>query len=155
VLTGLLDACRSGGDSVINVPNRWSEGPLPRYAHGAFVMGAQERNLAARAWLWGSTLPPDVDAISLGMVGETPPVPTALARAWLRLGVRSGGPLLLSDIAGQVTPGRLRMFGAAAAEVAGTPARPQRTVDPLAGATTPMGEDQFLSRPDVNLPEWV
>jgi len=149
-LVGLVDACRSGGDSVINVPEvRAEPPPRPWFVHGERVVRAQTRNLAARSWLWGSTVPPDVDAVTLGSVGLHEPVDDAAMRRWLELAVRSGGPLLDADdpSGSSVGPDRLELLRRAQAQVSGRPPRPARPLDPLELAPTPMSDDTFLCWP--------
>lgn len=143
-LIGLVDACRSGGDAVINVPSTAARvPPRAQFLHGVLIRAAQERNLAARAWLWGTTLPPDVDAVTLGPVGATPAIEPDAVRAWLRLGGRSGGPLLISDHT--VDPSGRAALRRAQHRVAGTPPIPVRPRHPLAGIPTPPEDDDFLS----------
>jgi hypothetical protein len=148
-LVDLVDACRSGGDSVVNVPNRGAEPPPPPwFLFGEATVRAQARNLGARAWLWGATVPPDVDAVTLGGLAGRPPGDGPTARAWLELGVRSGGPLLIADAPALSLPAaRTRALRAAQAAVAGRSARPRRPLDPLEPAPAPMEDDDFLDWP--------
>jgi hypothetical protein len=155
-LVGLADTCRSGGDAVVNVPGaNAAPPPRPWFTHGELVVRAQARNLAARAWLWGATLPPDIDAVTLGQIAETPPPRDDLAAEWLRLAERSGGPLLDSDRPGvPFAAQRLRRLNAARRRVAGRPPRPDRSHHPLAMPPTPMSEDDFYSWPEELPPGW-
>ncbi|MFN2451831.1 MAG: alpha-galactosidase [Candidatus Dormibacteria bacterium] len=145
-LVGLGDACRSGGDAVLAIPGTNVERvPGPHFVHGAPILDAQERNLAARAWLWGATLPPDVDAVTLGPVGDTPAVDDHTATRWLALAERAGGPLLDADAE---LPGvRRALLRAAQQRVAGRAPHAERSVHPLAGTPAPPGDDHFLSHP--------
>jgi alpha-galactosidase len=145
-LVGLVDACRSGGDSVVNIPNHGAEPPSPPwFLFGEATVRAQVRNLAARSWLWGATLPPDADAVTLGPLAGRPAGDAATVRAWLELGVRSGGPLLVADAPGRALPAaRSRALHAAQARVAGRPARPRRPVDPIEASPAPIEDDDFL-----------
>jgi alpha-galactosidase len=155
-LAGLVDACRSGGDSVVNVPTRGAPPPLPPwFLFGELSLRAQARNLAARAWLWGATVPPDVDAVTLGPLAARPPAGDAMARPWLEMAVRSGGPLLVADAPDRrLPPARARALRAAQAAVAGHRARPRRPLDPLAMAPAPMADDDFLDWPDDLPADW-
>jgi len=148
-LVDLVDACRSGGDSVVNVPNRGAEPPPPPwFLFGEATVRAQARNLAARAWLWGATMPPDVDAVTLGGLAGRPPGDDPTARAWLELGVRSGGPLLVADApTPSLTAARTRALRAAQVAVAGRSARPRRPLDPLEPPPAPIEDDGFLDWP--------
>ena len=145
-LVGLVDACRSGGDSVVNVPNRGAEPPSPPwFLFGEATVRAQVRNLAARSWLWGATLPPDADAVTLGGLAGRPAGDAAMVRGWLECGVRSGGPLLVADAPGRPLPAaRSRALHAAQAAVARRPARPRRPLDPLEATPAPVEDDDFL-----------
>ena len=150
-LVGLADACRSGDDSVANVPPAGVEPPpRPWFVHGEALRRAQERNLTARAWLWGATLPPDVDAVTLGAVGDTPAVDDAAARRWLDLAVSSGGPLLDSDAPGTpLAPARLRMLRRAYdTATTGRPPRPARPHDALHGSAVAEDNAGFHAWPD-------
>lgn len=136
-LVGLVDTCRSGDDSVANIPAAGvpEAPPHPWFTHGELLLRAQQRNLAARAWLWGSTVPPDADAFSLALVGDTPAPDDATARRWLDLARRAGGPLLDADSPdGRVTTARLRMLRRAQSEVMGRSPRPVRPREPLSGS---------------------
>jgi len=135
-LVGLVDACRSGDDSVLNVPPaNVPLPPRPWYLHGDATLRAQSRNLAARSWLWGATVPPDVDAVSLAQVGDTAAPAESYAREWLQLAVDSGGPLLDADAPdGRVAGARLRMLRRAQGAVMRQSARPRRPHDPLSGS---------------------
>ncbi len=148
-LLDLVDACRSGGDSVLNVPNRGAETPPPPwFLFGEATVRAQARNLAARSWLWGATVPPDADAVTLGELAGRPPGDGATVRAWLELAVRSGGPLLIADPPGTaLAAARTGALRAAQAAVAGRPARPRRPVDPLELEPAPEDDDDFLDWP--------
>ena len=145
-VVGLADSCRSGGDAVVNVPGIGAPPPHPRFAHGAAILRAQERNLSARSWLWGATLPCDIDAVTAGAVGDSAPVDEATLERWLLLARRSGGPLLVSDTAAGLSPSRLERLRA---ELAAVPPSvvPIRPADPLALPVTPMEDDDFLSQP--------
>jgi alpha-galactosidase len=145
-LAGLVDACRSGGDSVVNIPNRGAEPPSPPwFLFGEATVRAQVRNLAARSWLWGATLPPDADAITLGGLAGRPAGDAGTVREWLACGVRSAGPLLVADAPGRALPAaRSRALHTAQARVARTPARPRRPLDPLDMAPAPAEDDDFL-----------
>jgi hypothetical protein len=155
-LVGLLDACRSGDDSVLNVPPAHVDAPpRPHFAYGDTVLRGQVRNLAARAWLWGATVPPDVDALTLAAVGDSPPPDESFARRWLQLATRSGGPLLDADVPdGRVSAQRLRMLRRAQRDVQGTPPRPDRAHDPLAGSAVAHDDPGFQEWPDRLAPEW-
>jgi hypothetical protein len=137
-LVGLVDACRSGDDSVVNVPPAGAPPPTrPWFAHGDLLLRAQSRNLAARSWLWGATIPPDVDAVSLAAVGDMPPPDADTAQRWLDLASRAGGPLLDADVPdGRVIPAHLHMLQLAQEATTGRPARPTRPHDPLSGSAT-------------------
>ncbi|GAC1344077.1 MAG: hypothetical protein NVSMB29_17410 [Candidatus Dormibacteria bacterium] len=146
-LVGLGDACRSGADAVVAIPGL-NAPPLGRatFAHGPAIIRAQERNLEARAWLWGATLPPDVDAVSLGPLRDTPPVGDAAAHRWLDLAERAGGPLLDADV--ELTAERRALLRASQDRVRARRAVPARLLPPLAGAPAPPGDDHFLSQPE-------
>jgi hypothetical protein len=148
-LAGLVDACRSGGDAVLNVPTRGAPPPPPPwFLFGELSLRAQARNLAARAWLWGATVPPDVDAVTLGPLAGRPPAEEDVARPWLETAVRSGGPLLVSDATDRpLPPARTRALRGAQAAVAGRPPRPRRPLDPLGMAPAPMEDDDYLDWP--------
>ena len=145
-LVGLVDACRSGGDSVVNIPNRGAEPPSPPwFLFGEATVRAQVRNLAARSWLWGATLPPDADAVTLGGLAGRPAGDSGTVRGWLEVGARSGGPLLVADAPGRALPAaRSRALHAAQAEVVGRPSRPRRPVDPLDMDPAPAEDGDFL-----------
>ena len=150
-LVGLVDACRSGDDSVANIPSALAATPPlhPWFVHGEAVLRAQARNLQARAWLWGATVPPDADAVTLGPVGDTPAPGDGYVQAWLELARRSGGPLLDADTpAGRLDPARTRRLRRAQQAVMGTAARPTRPRDPLTGSAVADDEAGFLSWPD-------
>lgn len=154
-LVGLVDACRSGGDAVVNVPTAGADPPPePWFAHGEAILRAQARNLAARAWLWGATLPPDVDAVTVGAVGYAAPAEDGQVHGWLEMARRSGGPLLDADepTASTLLPQRLDDLRAAQHAVMGTRPAPARPVDPLSGRPAPMEDATFLSWPD-DLPD--
>lgn len=157
-LVGLVDACRSGGDAVVNVPSASAPPPpQPWFAHGTLIRRAQERNLAARSWLWGGTVPPDVDAVTLGAVGYVAPLEDQEAKEWLDLAVRAGGPLLVADepTGTLVPPERLDDLRRAQQQVAGRPAVPARPAEPLRLRPTPADEDTFYTWP-ADLPErWL
>ncbi|HEY6379876.1 MAG TPA: hypothetical protein VI316_11925, partial [Candidatus Dormibacteraeota bacterium] len=152
-IAGLVDACRSGGDAVINVPNSGAEPPPhPWFAHGRTVIRAQTRNLAARAWLWGEAVALDVDAVTMGAVGDMPEARDDVLEAWIELARRSGGPFLVSDRPEGVSPGRLERLHAELERTARGRSRPR---DPLGMAPAPMVEDVFYAWPE-DLPEdWV
>ncbi|HEV7467912.1 MAG TPA: hypothetical protein VGP96_16570 [Candidatus Dormibacteraeota bacterium] len=149
-LVDLVDACRSGGDSVLNVPNRGAEPPPPPwFLFGEATVRAQTRNLAARSWLWGATVPPDADAVTLGGLAGRSAGDEATVRAWLELAVRSGGPLLVADAPGLgLAAARSRALRAAQAEVADRPARPRRPLDPLLLDPARGEDDDFLDWPE-------
>jgi hypothetical protein len=153
-LVGLVDACRSGEDSVLNVPPAHvPPPPRPWFLHGDAVVRAQARNLGARAWLWGATVPPDVDAVTLGQVGDTPPPDDSSVRRWLQLAVRCGGPLLDADVPdGRLDPRRSRLLRRTQDEVQGTTPRPQRTPEPLSGSAVDADATPFLDWP-TQLPD--
>jgi hypothetical protein len=155
-LVGLVDTCRSGEDSVVNVPSANVAPPLrPWFAHGDALLRAQTRNLAARAWLWGATVPPDVDAVSLGAVGDTPAPSESFARKWLQLVARSGGPLLDADSPdGRVTPQRRRLLRRAQLAAQGTAPRPERPHNPLSGSALAHDDPSFLEWPEALPPDW-
>jgi hypothetical protein len=156
-LVGLVDSCRSGGDAVINVPAvRAAPPPRPWFVHGETILRAQTRNLAARSWLWGSTMPPDFDAVTMGSVGLHEPVDDLTLRAWLELAVRGGGSLLDSDepSGSSVGPDRLEQLRRAQLLVSGRPSRPVRPLDPLELAPASMTDDNFLSWPAELPDEW-
>ena len=155
-LVGLVDACRSGGDSVINVPAAGATSPArPLFAHGEALLRSQVRNFAARAWLWGATVPPDVDAVTLAAVGDMPSPSESYARNWLELARLSGGPLLDADVPdSRVTPERLRMLGEAQQAVLGRPPRPMRTRDPLQGDAVAHDDPDFHEWPEQLPPPW-
>lgn len=129
-VVGLVDACRSGGDAVLRVPSHGVPPPEPpRFLLGEATLRAQERNLAARSWLWAQRLRCDVDAITLGPVGDSPAVDDAQLERWLRLVRRSGGPRLVSDLpTGRLDPGRAALLSTVLGEEAGPDQRPR---DPL------------------------
>lgn len=149
-LVGLVDACRSGDDTVVNVPAANAPPPpRPHFAHGEALLRAQARNLAARAWLWGATVPPDADAVSLATIGDSPAPDAGSAQRWLKLAARSGGPLLDSDSPdGRVDAQRLRMLRRAQRDVQGSPPRPDRGHDPLDGAPVAHDDAAFQEWPD-------
>ena len=97
VLSGVCDALRSGCDSVLE------DTPEAGRPDGTFALGgpsmirAQARNFTARSWLWGSTIPCDVDAVLVGPTGDFPAVSDALFEQWMTLAVMSGGPVFLAD----------------------------------------------------------
>ena len=149
-VVGVADACRSGGDAVLRVPSLYEPSPEPpTFVHGAAVNRAQTRNLAARSWLWGASLPCDVDALTLGTAGETAAVEESAAEEWLDLVRRSGGPFLISDTAGGLDPARRELLDDAFRLGPGGRERP---ADPLQMRPTPMSDDDFLSSPD-DLPD--
>jgi hypothetical protein len=150
-LVGLLDACRSGDDSVLNIPSAHAEPPLapPHFLYGETVLRAQTRSTAARTWLWGATVPPDADAFSLAAAGDSPAPDDSFARRWLQLAARSGGPLLDSDSPdGRVSAQCLRMLRGAQRDVHGTLARPDRSHHPLSGAAVAHDDAGFQEWPD-------
>jgi alpha-galactosidase len=155
-LVGLVDACRSGEDSVVNVPPANAEVPAgPHFAYGESLLRGQTRNLAARAWLWGATVPPDVDAVTLAAVGDMPAPTDGFARKWLQLAVRSGGPLLDADAPdGRVTPQRRRMLRRAQLAVHDTAPRPERTPDPLSGSAIAHDDPSFHEWPETLPQDW-
>ncbi|HET9051151.1 MAG TPA: alpha-galactosidase, partial [Candidatus Dormibacteraeota bacterium] len=147
-VVGIADACRSGGDAVIRVPGVYG-GPSepPTFVHGAAVVRAQTRNLAARSWLWGAALPCDVDAVTLGRAGDTAAVGDDEAVEWLALARRSRGPLLVSDTADGLEEGRRTLLDET---LAAGPGEPERPSDPLSPTPVPMEDDDFLSwSPDL------
>ena len=150
-VVGLVDACRSGDDSVQMVPSRGTL-PVPGYVHGAAIDGAQLRNLAARSWLWYGTLPPDVDAISLGRLGMMPATSNKTMERTLEMAWRAGGPLLDSDHASRLSPKRRDQLRRVQARVAGTAPMPSRPRDPLQGTPVPMEQDIFLTTKQRLLP---
>ena len=149
-LVGLVDACRSGEDSVLNVPNDRTAAPAPpTFVHGEAVIRAQARNLAARAWLWGTTVPPDVDAVTLAQVAGTEPPDERCSRMWLELARRGGGPLLDADVPdGRLGGARLRAMRRAQQLALGRPPRPQRPDDPLSGSAVSGDDAAFLDWPE-------
>jgi hypothetical protein len=93
-------------------------------------------------------MPPDVDAVTLGGLAGRPPGEDFTARAWLELGVRSGGPLLVADApALSLTAARTPALRAAQGAVAGRSPRPRRPLDPLEPPPAPMDDDGFLDWP--------
>jgi melibiase-like protein len=148
VVAGIADACRSGGDAVQRVPALHVVPPAPpAFVHGAAVVRAQTRNLAARSWLWGATLPCDADAVTFGRVGDTPPIDDAVLQPWLEMARRSGGPMLVSDTPDGLDAGRREALRQALAGTAGARAHP---TDPLSMSPAPMSDDDFLSwAPDL------
>jgi len=153
-LVGLVDACRSGDDSVVSIPAAGAEPPpRPWFAHGDALVRAQARNLAARAWLWGATVPPDADAVTLGAVGDTPPPSPSSAREWLQLVQRAAGPLLDSDVPdGRLDAGRRRLLRRVQESVAGTAPRPLRPREALGGSAVDHDGASFFEYPEL-LPE--
>jgi len=149
-LVGLVDSCRSGDDSVLNIPSRDTPPPPhPWYIHGEATLRAQARNLAARAWLWGATVPPDADAVSLAQVGDTPAPPDSYVQSWLQLATRSGGPLLDADAPdGRLTAPRLRLLRQAQRNAIGQPPRPARTAGPLEGSATREDDPPYHDWPE-------
>jgi alpha-galactosidase len=151
-ISELVDTCRSGGDAVINVPNSGAAPPpRPWFAHGRTVVRAQSRNLAARSWLWGGTVPPDVDAVTFGAVGDMPPVEEDGLDTWLELVHRSGGPFLVSDLPAGLSEKRRNRLRA---ELAGPDQIPMRPRDPLQMAPSPMSEDMFYAWPEELADDW-
>ena len=142
-VAGIVDCCRSGGDAVVRVPGLETPAPDPPiFVHGPAILRAQARNLAARSWLWGTTLPCDVDAVTLGRVGSTAPVDPETLEAWLRMVRRSGGPLLNSDVPSTLDPSRRARLR----DELTLPLRdPERPVDPLELSPAPAVDDDFLS----------
>ncbi len=155
-LVGLLDCCRSGDDSVVNIPSANAPPPpRPWFAHGDLLVRGQSRNLAARSWLWGTTVPPDVDAVSLAAVGDMPPPDDSSVRHWLDLALRSGGPLLDADAPdGRVGAARLRMLRRAQDTVLGRPPRPQRPGEPLSGSAVAEDGVSFHHWPEALPDGW-
>lgn len=153
-LVGLVDACRSGDDSVANVPAaNLPPPPHPRHVHGEALLRAQARNLAARAWLWGATVPPDADAVTVGAVGDSAAGSDSYVRRWLQLAARGGGPVLVADVPdGRVAAARLRLLRRTQAAVHGARPVPGRTADPLGGAAVGHDAAAFHEWPD-ELPE--
>jgi hypothetical protein len=149
-LVGLVDASRSGDDAVANVPPAGMEPPPhPWFTFGEALLRAQARNLAARSWLWGATVPPDVDAVTLAAAGDTPSPDDSFVQRWLQLAIASGGPLLDSDVPdGRVTPARRRLLRRTQLAVQGTAPRPRRTHDPLAGSALAHDNPSFHEWPD-------
>ena len=157
-VAGLVDACRSGGDAVLNVPAANApQPPRPWFVHGEAITRAQARNLAARSWLWGSTLPCDVDAVTLGPIGYLAALDEPAAAAWLELARRSGGPLLVADepSATGIAEEALRRLRRLQAEVAGSPPIPARPLDPLDAPPAPMGDDSFYAWPEGISQRWT
>jgi Melibiase len=155
-LAGLLDACRSGDDSVLNVPAAHIETPPPpHHVYGETVLRAQGRNAAARAWLWGATVPPDADAVSLAAIGDSAAPEESFARRWLQLAARGGGPLLDSDVPdGRVAAQRLRLLRRAQQAVQGSAPRPVRSDDPLAGSPVDHDDPGYQEWPEELPPGW-
>lgn len=152
-VAGLVDSCRSGGDAVVNIPYPGSPRPSLAFAHGLTIIRAQERNLGARAWLWGATVPPDVDAVTLGAVGDMPPLEGALLETWLLLARRSGGPFLVSDVPAGLPADRLERLREELDRNAGG-AGPWRPADPLGMSPAPMTDDNFYAWPPDLPGEW-
>jgi alpha-galactosidase len=150
-LVGLVDACRSGDDAVANIPSAGVPAPPhPWFVHGEALVRAQARNLAARAWLWGSTVPPDVDAVTLAEVGDMPAPDTSSVRRWLQLAVRSGGPLLDADAPdGRLGSARLRMLRATQRAVLHQRPSPARPADPLDGSAVTDDDAGFHDYPET------
>ena len=139
LLVGLADANRSGADGIIGLA-----GFAGNTSHDIRSLQAQERNLAARAVLWGSTLPTDVDALTLGQFHQHPAIDDAGVEQWMRIADRSGGPLFGSDTLDQIDASRQHQFLRLAAQLEGRPAIPERPLDPLAGnAIAPQPPDFF------------
>jgi hypothetical protein len=155
-LVGLVDACRSGDDSVVNVPAAGAPPPQrPWFAHGDALVRAQSRNLAARAWLWGATVPPDVDAVALARVGDMPDPDLSSVRTWLQLAIAAGGPLLDADAPdGRVAAARLRMLRRAQTAVSGAPPRALRPPDALSGSAVADDAVGFHDWPDALPDGW-
>ncbi len=155
-LVGLLDACRSGDDSVLNVPPAGvPEPPRPHFVYGETLLRGQIRNAAARAWLWGATVPPDADAVTLAAIGDSAAPEASFARRWLQLAERSGGPLLDADAPdGRVSAERLRMLRRAQRTVQGAPPRAQRSHHPLAGSPLDHDDPGFQEWPEDLPPGW-
>lgn len=149
-LVGLLDACRSGDDSVLNVPSAHAEAPpRPHFVYGETLLRTQARNAAARAWLWGATVPPDVDAVTLAAAGDSPAPDESFARRWLQLAERSGGPLLDSDAPdGRVAARRLRILRRSQLAAQGTAPRALRSPDPLDGSTVDHDDPAYQEWPE-------
>ena len=139
-LVGLVDANRSGGDGVMGV----GSGATASSFDDATVR-AQERNLGARATLWGSTMPPDVDAIMYGGIGKHRGVSDTVIDTWENICRRAAGPMLDSDGPGNVSRSRLRRLFRLNSKVVGTAPVPVRPVDPLAGTPTPGHLDDFFT----------
>jgi alpha-galactosidase len=139
---GLVDANRSGSDAIQFVPPRRVV-PVARFQQDANLRAAQRRNLDARAWLWGSTMPPDADGITVGRLGVHRPADGVALREWVELGERSGGPFLLSDRPERLSEARRRALMASLVRAAGSPPIPVRPPDPLAGTPTLMAFDRF------------
>lgn len=155
-LVGLLDSCRSGEDSVVNVPARdATPPPRPHFAHGESLLRGQTRNLAARAWLWGSTVPPDVDAVTLAAIGDMPAPDESFAQRWLQLARHSGGPLLDADAPdGRVTVSCRRLLRRTQLSIQGAAANPERCHDPLSGSAVDHDDPWFHEWPGALPPEW-
>jgi Melibiase len=155
-LVGLVDACRSGDDAVANVPPAGMEPPpRPWFTFGEALLRAQARNYAARSWLWGATVPPDVDAVTLAAAGDTPTPDDGFVQRWLQLAARSGGPLLDSDTPdGRVTVARRRLLRRAQLAVQGAAPRPERSDDPLAGSAVDHNDATFHEWPDELPAPW-
>ena len=149
-MVGLADANRSGGDAVMGVSS--AKDAVPSFGDSSIL--AQERNLAARSLLWGSTMPPDVDAITFGTVGAKPAMDERAINTWVEICRRAGGPMLDSDFHASVSSQRLQRLAKLNAEVDGKPPVPVRTVDPFAGTPTPGVEDDFFTSGGRALGPW-
>ena len=151
-VVGVVDACRSGGDAVQRVPSLGVPPPgPPSFVTGDAVVRAQERNLAARSWLWGPQLVCDVDAVSAGTISDdAPAVSDEVLDRWVRLVRRAGGPRLVSDRLERLDEGRAAQLRA----LLTAPAAPrERPVDPLAMAAS--NDDDFLAWQDGLPEEWA
>ena len=132
-MVGLVDTCRSGSDTVFPQPSGSRAPDTTPGLSPKGVIEAQVRNTDARAWLWGATLPPDVDAVNVGPAGAHR-LDRDLTLRWLHLAERSGGPVLSGDDPSlPLQRSMLRRLHAVAGRVMGRPPVPARLRGPLAG----------------------